>query len=373
MGVFPKDRDLTLAPTQVELDVDCSYLRMKADEVNIRLDAFLAKHLSWRSRTSIQGLIHDGYVLVDASTPDRPRGTGAPQLEKRPGRRMRHGSKVIVVIPEELRVPMLGKSTDELEILYEDEAILAVEKPADVPVHPAGRHMTDTLIQRVHARYGNGFELERGGAPRLCHRLDRETSGIVIIGKHPEAHANVMGQFERRLVEKEYLAIVWGVPSRDGGVIDMPIGSARASQIELKMAIQVDGDESRTDWRVVSRHDGYTLVSCSPYTGRQHQIRVHLEAIGLPVVGDKLYGPDEALFQKNLDGELDEDDQRLLGMPRQALHNHRVVFRSPATGQRVEVVSELPADMRAFLEENSFDAHGLDGDTLDASRLATNG
>lgn len=350
MGIFPKDRDLTRAPTQVELDVDCSDLRMKAEDVHIRLDAFLAHHLTWRSRTSIQALIHDGFVHVDASAPDAPRGTGVTRLETRPGRRLRHGSKVVVVIPEELRVPMLERSTDELVVLYEDEAILAVDKPPNVPVHPSGRHMADTLIQRVHAKYGAGHELERGGAPRLCHRLDRETSGIVLVGKHPQAHADVMRQFERRRVEKEYLAIVEGVPSRDGGVIDMPLGPARASEVELKIAVAVDGWPSRTDWRVVARHAGCALVSCSPFTGRQHQIRVHLQAIGHPVVGDKIYGPDEALFQKSLDGELDARDLALLGMPRHALHNHRVVFRSPASGENVEVVSALPADMRAYLD-----------------------
>ncbi len=350
MGIFPKDRDLTRAPTQVELDVDCSDLRMKASEVHIRLDAFLSRHLSWRSRTSIQGLIHDGFVLVDASTPEAPRGTGRTRTETRPGRKLRHGSKVVVVIPEELRVPMLERSSDELVVLFEDEAILAVDKPANVPVHPSGRHLSDTLIQRVHARYGEGFELERGGAPRLCHRLDRETSGIVLIGKHPEAHADVMKQFERRKVDKEYLAIVAGVPDRDGGVIDIPLGPARVSAIELKISVAVDGWPSRTDWRVVSRHRDCTLVSCSPFTGRQHQIRVHLQAIGHPVIGDKIYGPDEALFQKSLDGELDARDLEQLGLPRHALHNHRVAFRSPASGERVEVVSPLPDDMRRYLD-----------------------
>jgi len=353
MRFFPKERDLTQAPTQVELEVDCSDLRMKARDVNVRLDAFLVQHLTWRSRTSIQQLIYDGFVLVDAATPDAPKGKGVSIVETRPGRKLKHGSKVVVVIPEELRVPMLAKSSDELVILYEDEGILAVEKPPKVPVHPSGRHMTDTLIQRVHARYGEGFELERGGAPRLCHRLDRETSGIVLIGKHPEAHADVMKQFERRKVDKEYLAIVWGSPDKEGGTIDLPIGPSRASRVDLKITVAADGWPSRTDWRVVSRHAGCTLVSASPFTGRQHQIRVHLEAIGFPVVGDKIYGPDETLFEKSLDGELDAADLALLGMARHALHNHRVVFRSPATGETVEVVSPLPADMCAYLDAHS--------------------
>jgi 23S rRNA pseudouridine1911/1915/1917 synthase len=350
MGLFPKDRDLTRAPTQVELDVDCSDLRMKASEVDIRLDAFLARYLTWRSRTSIQALIHDGFVLVDASRPDAPRGLGEPVTETRPGRRLRHGSRVVVRIPDALRVPMLGKSSDELVVLYEDEAVVAVDKPANVPVHPAGRHMTDTLIQRVHAKYGAGFELERGGAPRLCHRLDRETSGIVLIGKHPEAHADVMRQFERRRVEKEYLAIVTGVPERDSGTVDAPLGPARASRVDLKITVAVDGWPARTDWRVLARHRDCALVSCVPITGRQHQIRVHMQLLGHPLVGDKIYGPDEDLFEKGLDGTLTNAELALLGLPRHALHNHRLAFRSPATDTRVEVRSELPADMRAWLD-----------------------
>ena len=373
MGLFPKHRDLTKAPTHVDLIVDASGLRMRIEDVDIRLDAFLVHHLTWRSRASIQELIRDGFVLVDPSSPDHPRGRGECVVETRPGRKLKHGSRVVVMIPEELRLPMLGPGSDELLVLYEDEAIVAVEKPANLAVHPSGRHMTDTLIQRVHARYGQGQELERGGAPRLCHRLDRETSGIVLVGKNPIAHSDVMGQFERREVEKEYLAIVRGVPDastwsrgingrRDdgggdvrnvGGTIDYPIGSSRTSGVELKMAVIADGLPSRTDWRLVQRARDCSLVACSPHTGRQHQIRVHLAAIGHPVVGDKLYGHDEELFEKSLDGELSRDDFRALGMPRQALHNHRVAFVSPATRSRVEVVSPLPPDLAAYLAEHA--------------------
>ena len=351
MSLFPKDRDLSRPPREVELRVDASHLRMRVEDLHIRLDAFLAHHLTWRSRSSIQELVHGGYVWVDASAPDRPRSSGELALETRPGRKLRHGSRVVVVIPDELRVPMLAPSSDELLVLWEDEAVLAVDKPAPLAVHPSGRHLSDTLIQRVHARYGAGYELERGGAPRLCHRLDRETSGVVLVGKHPEAHADVMGQFERREVEKEYLAIVHGSPRVDGGTVDFPIGPAHASGVGLKMTALADGQPSRTDWRVVERYPGCALVSCAPLTGRQHQIRVHLAAIGHPVVGDKLYGDDEGLFQRALDGVLTRDDHRALGLSRHALHNHRVAFRSPASGERVEVVSALPADMSIYLAQ----------------------
>ena len=151
-------------------------------------------------------------------------------------------------------------------------------------------------------------------------------------------------------MEKEYFAIVRGSPEQDGGVIDFPIASARTSKVELKMAVISDGQPSRTEWRVLERRAGCALLSCSPHTGRQHQIRVHLEAIGHPVVGDKLYGADADVFEKSLDGRLTRADLADLGMPRHALHNHRVAFRSPATGERVEVRSPLPPDMAAFLE-----------------------
>ncbi|MBK7642428.1 MAG: RluA family pseudouridine synthase [Planctomycetes bacterium] len=350
MGIFGKERDLTRAPERVELRVDCSSLRMKREDVDIRLDAFLAHHLDWRSRSSLQHLIRDGFVLVDPSTPDKPEGRGELQVETRPGRKLRHGSRVAVKIPEELRLPMLAESTDELCVLYEDECMLAVDKPAPLVVHPSGRYLSDTLIQRVHKRYGEGFELERGGAPRLCHRLDRETSGVVLIGKNPIAHADVMGQFERREVAKEYRAIVRGVPERDGGTIDMPMGPARVSKIELKMTIAVDGQPSRTDWRVLERLGDCALVACVPYTGRQHQIRVHMAEIGHPLVGDKLYGEDDSFFERSLEGELTRAELEQLGMERHALHNHMLGFRTPATGEWVEVRSPLPADMQEYLD-----------------------
>lgn len=348
MGLFGKERDLNQAPSHVELVVSANDWQRPHAEFEIRLDSFLVRHLSWRSRTSIQDLIRSGHVLVDPSRPDRPNGGAEPFEERRPGRKLMHGSRVVVVIPEELR-PVVGPATDELAVLYDDGRVVAVDKPAGVVVHPSGRHVSDTLIQRVHARYGAGFELEKLGAPRLCHRLDRETSGIVLVALDPAAHADVQQQFEQRHVEKEYLTIVRGVPDRDAGVVDLPIGTARVSTVALKMTVAADGQACRTEWRVLERFDDCALVACHPITGRQHQIRVHMHAIGHPVVGDKLYGVDESLFERSLDDLLTPDDLRELGMDRHALHNHRVVFRAPGTGERVEVISPMPDDMRAFL------------------------
>jgi 23S rRNA pseudouridine1911/1915/1917 synthase len=350
MRLLPKDRDLSKPLEQVELVVRASDLRMRAEDVEIRLDRFLGLHLPWRSRSSIQALIRDGYVYVDLATPDRPEGTGELAPESKASRILRDKTRVLVVVPEGLRIAITPVLTEAIHVLYEDSAALAVDKPPMLPVHPSGRHLSDTLIQRIHARYG-GDKVERAFRPRLCHRLDRETSGIVLIGLDPELHADLMRQFEDREVEKEYLAIVQGSPTSDGGVIDHPLGSARASRIGLKMAVRGDGQEAKTVWSVVSRHKGCTLVRCRIHTGRQHQIRVHMEAIGHPLVGDKLYGYGEEFFQKETDGELTPADLRVLELPRHALHAHRLVFVTPAGNKRVEVISPLAADLAAFLAE----------------------
>ncbi|MFT4541045.1 MAG: 23S rRNA pseudouridine1911/1915/1917 synthase [Planctomycetota bacterium] len=348
MGIFPKNRDLTQTLEQVELRVDASFFREPVAGFLMRLDHFLAAHLRWRSRSSLQELIKSGAVLVDGSRPDCPEGTGTARVERRPGRRLRQGSQVLVVIPEELRIPQTWDEDVGVEILYEDEEVVAVAKPPMIPVHPSGRYLSGTLVQHVHAHYRE--EMEAGlMAPRLCHRLDRETSGIVLLGKRARTHSMVMAQFEARSVEKEYLAIVWGALPSPSGTVNYPLASSSASSIGLKMAVRAEGMPCRTDWRRLEQHRDHSLVACELFSGRQHQIRVHMSAIGFPIVGDKLYGPDEMIFQRASDGELTESDYEELEMPRQALHNHRLVFDTPAGGKRVEVVSPLPADMREFL------------------------
>ena len=351
MRLFKKDRDLNESVEEVVLTVDASALRMVASDVHMRLDVFLATRLSWRSRSSIQNLIREGSVSVDAASPEHPAGAGTPKLELRPGRKLAHGSVVIVSVPHDQPVRRIEPPSDtNIVVLYEDADALVIDKPALIPVHPSGRYLSDTLIQRVHAHF-HCERLHRDARPRLCHRLDRETSGVLLIGVTPQSHAEFMRQFEAREVEKEYLAIVHGVLERDKGTVDLPIGPARTSSIDLKMAVQSDGQEAVTEWSVVERVRGRTLVSCRPLTGRQHQIRVHMDALGHPLVGDKLYGVDEAVFQRYAEDELSASDIELLELERHALHNHRLVFTSPTTGQRIEVVSPLHTDLEQYLDE----------------------
>lgn len=352
MRLFPKHRDLSRGTERVELRVRAPDFGARIDELEIRLDQFLARHMAWRSRSSIQHLVRGGSVLLDASSPDHPDGSGELAVERRPGRRLRHGSRVVIVLPEALRLPDQPAHVDDLAVLYEDESVLAVNKPPLLAVHPAGRHLTGTLIQQVHARYGCGDDYAEP-RPRLCHRLDRETSGIVLVAKDARAHRILMNQFETRRVEKEYLAVVRGQPARDGGCVDLPLGPARASSIGLKMAVVSDGLASRTEWEVRERRAGCALVACRPRTGRQHQIRVHMEALGHPLIGDKLYGYGDEYFQRSADGELTAEDLRVLELPRQALHNHRLAFSDPRNEQCVEVVSPLAPDLAEFLESRA--------------------
>ncbi|MEZ6003139.1 MAG: RluA family pseudouridine synthase [Planctomycetota bacterium] len=349
MGLFEKERDLNRAPDRIVLTVDGSFFQQKSHEVQVRLDQFLLAHLHWRSRTSIQKLIRDGQVLVDAATPDQPQGSGDFTPETRAGRKLRHGSRVTVMIPEELRLPEPEGEVTPVEVLYEEPGVLAVDKPPMVPVHPSGRHVLDTMIQRVHAHCAGAIAAE-GEAPRLCHRLDRETSGVLLVGLRPRQHRNLRRQFERHEVRKFYQALVWGEVQGDQGSLRWPIGPDRHSAVHLKMTVSPDGLECRTDWQVLQRFVGYTLVQCELFTGRQHQIRVHLAAMGHPIVGDKLYGVDEQLFLRSAEGTLSESDRARLEFPRQALHHHCLIFASPGRDEPVRVESPLAADIRTFLQ-----------------------
>jgi 23S rRNA pseudouridine1911/1915/1917 synthase len=348
--LLPKDRDLNQPPEEVLLRVEGSFFRLAKEEVDIRLDQFLSAHLTWRSRSSIQKLIREGFVSLDLGKPDAPDGCGVWSPERRPGRHLRHGARVRVEIPPDLRIPLPEGPLGELEILYEDEAVLVVEKPAGIAVHPSGRHVNDTLIQRIHGHYAKN-PIPRDGLPRLAHRIDRETSGIVLVGLKPAIHADLRRQFEEGSNDKFYLALVRGPAPGMSGSVTLPIREAHASAVRIKMTAAEDGLPARTDWRILEQVGPYSLVECQLFTGRQHQIRVHLAAIGLPLVGDKLYGPDEQLFIRASEGELTDEDRELLELPRQALHHHAIAFDHPVTGERLRVESPLPMDLRLFLDE----------------------
>ena len=287
-------------------------LNVTAADAGERLDAFLAGPLGSRARA--QRLIDGGLVLVD-------------DVPKPKRHRLRGGERITV---EEAEPPPQDDRSDApYEVRYEDGDLLVVEKPAGVVVHPARGHRTGTLAQALAGRAAGGPEPWRAG---IVHRLDRDTSGLLVVAKTEEAHRRLRALMKARRIEREYLALVEGRPPARTGTIDAPLGRDRRE----RKRISVDSDVPRTavtHFAVERALPASTLLRVRLETGRTHQIRAHLQAIGHPVVGDPQYGR-----------------PGLYGLERQFLHAARLAFDHPITARRVDVESPLPHDLVAALE-----------------------
>ncbi len=236
----------------------------------------------------------------------------------------------------------------DLEILFEDDYLVAINKAPGMVVHPAKGHWAGTLTSALAYHFEKLSSIGGLARPGIVHRLDRDTSGVILIAKTDASHLSLSKQFEERKVEKEYFAIVSPVPDRDRDLIDKPIG-AHPYQREKK-AIRVGHSTSRaatTFYEVIDRFRGFASVSVKPKTGRTHQIRVHLAHIGTPVLCDALYSGRARLTMKEITKRA-EDELPLL--ERQALHAHRISFSHPQSGKQIEIVAELPKDIRETLE-----------------------
>jgi len=307
---------------------------VKADETGARLDTWLQSRVSWRSRSDLQRRIHDGRVLVD----------GRPA---RKSTRLREGQEVRVAVDR-------GPATEEvpvedipIDVLYEDQWIIVLDKAPGIVVHPVGRHVMDTYVNALHARHQRGQGIPGDCAPMIAHRLDRDTSGVLVLAKSEHARRELGRDFEERRVEKTYLAVVSGPMRELTGTIDLPIGPDVSAEIRLKVACVDDGKPSRTDWELVRSTDLISLVRCYPRTGRQHQIRVHLAAIGHPVLCDRLYGDPSPITAGVLDPDAAVPDHVLLA--RQSLHAERLVIKHPITGALMTFTADLPGDMAAVI------------------------
>jgi 23S rRNA pseudouridine1911/1915/1917 synthase len=233
-------------------------------------------------------------------------------------------------------------------VVHDDGALFVVDKPAGLPVHPTARYAAHTFTAAVRARFP-----DRKIDP--AHRLDRETSGLLACGGAPEWTKRVKRDFAAGRVEKTYLALALGLPPQDRFEIDAPLALNGASTVRVRMHVDAAGLPSVTAFEVLERRaapDGtpVALLACRPRTGRQHQIRAHLLHAGLPMVGDKIYGPDEAIFDRFTRHEMTGDDLARLRLPRQALHAWRLALPHPRTGEEVRLETPLPEDMRAFWE-----------------------
>ena len=289
-----------------------------------RLDRFIKARIPRLSRSRIQQMIRAQEQLQGRRL--------------RPAARVQGGEEVCLLrpVPDEPDVPR------DFRPLYDDGLLLAIDKPAGLPVHATARFHKNTLTAVLRERYGDR------GTPILAHRLDRETSGLMLLGLTPRVGAALKGLFRERRVHKRYLAVVHGRPEPASGVVDLPIGPDEVSGIRVKMAVVPDGYPSRTRYRVLETRGGFSLLEAFPETGRQHQIRVHLGAVGTPVAGDKLYGPDPGLFLEFLETGWTEALQRRLLLPRQALHAADAFFPHPEGGAPMQLSCPLPSDLRRF-------------------------
>jgi 23S rRNA pseudouridine1911/1915/1917 synthase len=265
------------------------------------------------SRSLAERLIADGAVLVD----------GERRLKSH---RLEGGEEVVVDLPD--AAPPLEPEAMELDVAWEDEHLLVVDKPAGVVVHPAGGHRSGTLVHGLLVHDVAGGDEDR---PGIVHRLDRDTSGLLVVARSDEAHERLQDLIRRREVERHYLALVKGTPKSRTGRIEAAIGRDRFDRSRHSLDTATPR-EAVTHFEVLELLGPRALLSLRLETGRTHQIRVHLEAIGLPVSGDPVYG---------VAGDL--------GLERQFLHAARLAFTHPLTGERIDVESPLPADLAAAL------------------------
>lgn len=290
-------------------------LQFNSPAADIRLDRYLTQVLPQFSRVYLQRLIEQRYVLVNE------------QMAKA-SQKLRKSDRITVELP-----PPPGRPLAEpipLAVAYEDEDILVIDKPAGLTVHPAPGHPSHTLVNAILAHcpcLTISNELTR---PGIVHRLDKDTSGLIVIAKNDFAREYLAAQFKSRTVTKRYLVLVKGRLSPEQGIVEAPIG--RDPHRRKRMAIVEAGKQAVTQYQVRKYLDNYTLVEVSPVTGRTHQIRIHLSAIGCPVVGDPTYGIKSAY------------------LARQFVHAYRLGFRLPSTKQYQEFTSPLPADLEQALE-----------------------
>lgn len=290
-------------------------LALVADQGGERLDVFLARRLREVSRSQAQRLIERGLVTVE----------GVPA---RASHIVRRGETVQVSIPPPEPLALEPEALP-LTVLYEDAEIIVVDKPAGMAVHPGPGHPRGTLVNALLAQFPQLREVGEALRPGIVHRLDKDTSGLLVVAKTARAHRHLVEQLKERRVHKLYLALVQGVPSPPRGVIEAPIG--RHPRDRKRMAIVEGGREAETRYRVAQALGEYSLLEVEPITGRTHQIRVHLAAIGHPVVGDAVYGRRSPL------------------VGRQFLHAHRLSFHLPGSERLLEFTSPLPPDLREAL------------------------
>jgi 23S rRNA pseudouridine1911/1915/1917 synthase len=316
-------------------------LVVAAEEAGERLDRVLAARVAELSRSRHKALILAGRVAIDGTT------------IRDPGHRVNAGGTIMLELPP-AEDDEIGPETIPLEVLFEDEEIIVIDKPAGLVVHPAAGNRSGTLVNALIAHCGESLS-GIGGVkrPGIVHRLDKDTTGVMVVAKTDRAHQLLSRQFADHgrtgTLRRAYLAFVWGAPERPRGTIDRPIG--RHPRARDKMSVRAGGRAAVTHWEVLERYSGAdgapvaSLLACRLETGRTHQIRVHLASIGHPLIGDAVYG---AGFRTKANQLGPKARAAVAALGRQALHAYLLAIEHPSQGANLEFRSELPDDLRCL-------------------------
>ena len=316
--------------------------QIQGTEDGMRLDQLLTSFAAIISRAQAQRLLKSGNVLLN----------GKPELS--PSRKVRTGQEISLTIPPPETTEILAEK-GELDILYEDEHLIVINKAARVVVHPSVGHASGTLVNFIlhHCQDLSGI----GGVlrPGIVHRIDKDTSGVLVVAKTDEAHLHLSNQFKQHSVKRQYQVLVWGVPQKGHGVVKASLGRHPVRRKDISIIENDDSEEREikkgkhavTHWRVLKRFEFSALLACRLETGRTHQIRVHLTSIGHPLIGDPQYGKSPLKKLADVSGEL-----RIIitNFRRQALHAEILGFEHPVSGEWLEFSASMPDDFKKLLK-----------------------
>jgi len=312
-------------------------LPVRQHEVSMRADMFLASRMPHRSRNEIQKILADKRITLS-------------------GKAVKPSYKVkaddifwLKTISSDL---LVGDNSDiKLDYIYEDKHLIVINKQPDIVVHPSGRRVAGTVIQGVLLHMKEDMTGNPDLMPRLLHRIDRETTGVLLISKYQEIHTPLQWMFEHRKISKQYITIVEGAVEKDSGEIELPLARDRSTGIGVKISVNHEhGQHALTRYEVVERLDGFTVVRAKPLTGRQHQIRVHMAAIGHPVVDDLVYKDEKVFLEYVRRGLNAPEGFHILG--RHALHAEQLTCFYPPKDKEVTFVAPLWPDMKEFIEKH---------------------
>lgn len=295
---------------------DTQTFHIDEDEAGLRLDRLLAAHLPTLSRSRIQAIIRSGGVQHNGKT-------------TRPSETLRVGDTVTFCEPDPVPCETAEPEDIPLDILFEDSALIVINKPAGMVVHPGAGNTHGTLVSALLHHCGSLSQVGGVERPGIVHRLDKETSGCLVAAKSDAAHQSLANQFASRTIQKTYLAITDTCPRMRTGLIDAPIARHPAHRQKMAISRSGRGREAVTEYRVLATKDGQTLIECHPRTGRTHQIRVHLQHLGSPILGDSVYG-------------------RRKSLSRHMLHAWKLAFQHPITAQTLTLTATPPPEFSIF-------------------------